>query len=88
MLLFFDPKNTFEVKEAKALAHDLATTAIEMGGTCTGEHGVGIGKKMFLSQELGQGTISVMRKIKEVLDPKEILNPGKILDEKGKKKLC
>mgnify|MGYP002857008216 CR=1 FL=1 len=52
--------------------------AIEMGGTCTGEHGVGQGKMKYLAREHGAG-LGVMRAIKMALDPDNILNPGKIV---------
>jgi D-lactate dehydrogenase (cytochrome) len=52
--------------------------ALELGGTCTGEHGVGIGKAKYLPAEHGEG-LNVMRTIKQALDPKGILNPGKVL---------
>ncbi|KAK4555242.1 D-lactate ferricytochrome c oxidoreductase [Recurvomyces mirabilis] len=54
--------------------------ALEMEGTCTGEHGVGLGKKKSLVKELGEDTIDVMRKLKRSLDPLWIMNPGKIFD--------
>ena len=49
-----------------------------MGGTCTGEHGIGIGKQGFLVEEAGAGAVALMRQIKTTLDPRGILNPGKI----------
>ncbi len=58
----------------------MAERAIHLGGTCTGEHGVGIGKKELLRLEMGDDTIQVMRKIKKSLDEKGILNPGKVFD--------
>ncbi|TVY32325.1 D-lactate dehydrogenase [cytochrome], mitochondrial [Lachnellula subtilissima] len=54
--------------------------ALEMEGTCTGEHGIGIGKKEALLMEVGINTIHVMKSIKQALDPHWILNPGKIMD--------
>jgi D-lactate dehydrogenase (cytochrome) len=56
----------------------IVSYAISLGGTATGEHGVGIGKKKFMVQEHGRG-LEVMRGIKNLLDPNGILNPGKIL---------
>ena len=52
--------------------------AISMEGTCTGEHGVGVGKRDFVEHELGVSTVDVMRKIKHSLDPHGLMNPGKI----------
>ena len=54
--------------------------ALELNGTCTGEHGIGIGKMKLLKEELGDDTINVMKSIKKALDPKNLLNPGKVLD--------
>ena len=51
-----------------------------MEGTCTGEHGIGIGKKGSLVRELGLDAIGVMQKVKESLDPDWIMNPGKVFD--------
>lgn len=64
-----------------ALASGLAKLAIELEGTCAGEHGIGTNKRQYLQSELGEGTLGVMRKIKELLDPRGLLNPGKILFE-------
>ena len=52
--------------------------ALALDGTCTGEHGVGIGKKEFLAEELGEGTVELMKRIKKLLDPLGIFNPGKV----------
>ena len=52
--------------------------AIALDGTCTGEHGVGIGKREYLVEELGAGTVGLMKKIKAVIDPLGLFNPGKV----------
>ena len=52
-----------------------------MGGTCTGEHGVGLGKQRYLTQQYGAEAVAVMRTLKDALDPRGIMNPGKLLPE-------
>ena len=63
---------------AEQLNHQLVSRALRLGGTCTGEHGVGLHKMEFLVTEAGDGAVQMMRTIKQALDPKNILNPGKI----------
>jgi D-lactate dehydrogenase (cytochrome) len=75
-----DPGNPAELEQITALHNRIACRAIEMGGTCTGEHGIGLGKKHLLEYELGQGAVELMRLIKKSLDRKSILNPGKVID--------
>lgn len=53
--------------------------ALSVGGTCTGEHGVGLGKRALLREELCPLTMEVMQGLKATLDPKNLMNPGKIL---------
>ena len=53
--------------------------AIELGGTCTGEHGVGIGKQKYMVLEHGEAAFDVMRRLKRLFDPNDILNPGKVV---------
>jgi D-lactate dehydrogenase (cytochrome) len=74
-----DPAQPAEVDRAHAFADRLARRAIRMDGTSTGEHGVGLGKREYLRDEHGEVAIDTMRAIKRALDPREILNPGKIL---------
>ena len=73
-----DPAIPAERALAEQLNRQLVERALKLGGTCTGEHGVGLHKMDFLAQECGTGALDVMRSIKRALDPKNILNPGKI----------
>jgi D-lactate dehydrogenase (cytochrome) len=79
MLLLADPDNEDEMQRAHDFAARLAKRAITMDGTCTGEHGVGIGKQDYMSIEHGPAAVELMRKIKQAIDPENIMNPGKIL---------
>jgi D-lactate dehydrogenase (cytochrome) len=76
--MLVDMEDPDEVERAEAFTARLNRRALEMDGTCTGEHGVGQGKMKYLAEELPEG-LQVMRKIKQALDPLDILNPGKIL---------
>mmetsp|Transcript_33032 Transcript_33032/g.51498 ORF Transcript_33032/g.51498 Transcript_33032/m.51498 type:complete len:369 (-) Transcript_33032:416-1522(-) len=76
--LMVDPNNKEEILEAKRFADRMAVRAIEMGGTCSGEHGIGYGKLVFLEREHGAVNLRMMKAIKQALDPKHILNPGKM----------
>ena len=73
-----DPDSAEERATAEALNHALVARAIAMDGTCTGEHGVGLHKMGFLSDEAGEGAVNMMRTIKHALDPDNIMNPGKV----------
>ena len=73
-----DPNNAAEHALAEELNHKLVNRALALGGTCTGEHGVGLHKMDFLREETGEGAVQVMRTIKQALDPHNIMNPGKI----------
>jgi D-lactate dehydrogenase (cytochrome) len=63
---------------AEQLSLQMVQRAIALEGTCTGEHGIGLHKMAFLPQEAGAGTVELMRQVKRALDPKNIMNPGKI----------
>ena len=76
MVMMEDPE---EVAAAKAFVDRVADRALAMEGTCTGEHGIGEGKKHLLEPEHGAAAIDVMRAIKRALDPDNIMNPGKIV---------
>jgi D-lactate dehydrogenase (cytochrome) len=73
-----DPDNATECATAETLNHQLVTRALALGGTCTGEHGIGLHKMDFLRSETGEGAVAMMRMIKQTLDPHNIMNPGKI----------
>ncbi|KAL0910988.1 hypothetical protein M5K25_019087 [Dendrobium thyrsiflorum] len=78
-LVLFDPEQEEQKREAERLNHFMVHTALSMEGTCTGEHGVGTGKMKYLEEELGMGALMTMKRIKTVLDPNSIMNPGKII---------
>jgi D-lactate dehydrogenase (cytochrome) len=77
IVYLIDPDRPEELNEARRLTSRMVTRALEMGGTCTGEHGVGVGKMPFLPDEHGDA-LDAMRAIKRALDPKGLMNPGKI----------
>ncbi|WP_306224795.1 FAD-binding oxidoreductase [Bosea beijingensis] len=74
-----DLADAAEVERAQAFIDRLVKRALAMGGTCTGEHGVGQKKMKYLEQEHGAEALAVMRVLKRALDPRNILNPGKIV---------
>jgi D-lactate dehydrogenase (cytochrome) len=77
LMLVLDPAQPEEVRQAEWVNERLAERAIAMGGTCTGEQGIGIGKARFLTAELGPA-VAAMKSVKDALDPQGIFNPGKI----------
>ncbi|HET7774730.1 MAG TPA: FAD-linked oxidase C-terminal domain-containing protein, partial [Azospira sp.] len=68
-----------EMAEAEWISQRVVERAIAMEGTCTGEHGIGLGKQKYLLQEHGEGAVALMRALKLALDPQDLMNPGKIL---------
>jgi D-lactate dehydrogenase (cytochrome) len=78
LIFVLDPNKAEEFAEAKRINARLVHRALEMGGTCTGEHGVGVGKMDYLSEEHG-AALEVMKAIKRALDPENRMNPGKML---------
>ena len=79
LVILIDPDDEDEMHRAHELNDRLVHRTIAMGGTCTGEHGVGCGKMDFLIAEHGGDAISVMRTLKIAMDPQNIMNPGKII---------
>ena len=77
-LLLVDPKAPEELDEAKRISDRMVERSLRLGGTATGEHGVGIGKLGFMEREHGDGW-AIMGDVKKALDPQNILNPGKVV---------
>jgi len=73
-----DPLKPEDREIAERLNAQLVRRALRLGGTCTGEHGIGLHKQGFLVDEVGAGSVDMMRSVKRALDPKNIMNPGKI----------
>ena len=78
LIFLIDPDNPDEEREAHRLNDRLVERALAMGGTCTGEHGIGLGKKALLEKEHGS-SMGLMRVLKQAIDPQDLMNPGKIL---------
>jgi D-lactate dehydrogenase (cytochrome) len=78
LIFVIDPDNPSEVGQVKELNSRLVRRALAMGGTCSGEHGIGMGKMEYLADEHGSDAVDVMKSIKRTLDPDNRMNPGKI----------
>lgn len=76
-----------EVRKTEDAVEEIFNYAIELGGTLSGEHGIGVMKKAFIKKEMGEAGVRYQQMIKKALDPKNILNPGKIFPEKGEERL-
>jgi len=79
-----DERDRDEIHRVEKAFEEIFLSAIDLGGTITGEHGVGLSKKRFLEKVAGPAGVEVMKKIKQVLDPNNVLNAGKIFDPKPK----
>ena len=75
-----DERNPDEMRRVEEAFQELFTEAIRLGGTITGEHGVGVAKKAFLPKFAGDAQMRVLRQLRRVFDPNGILNPGKMFD--------
>ncbi|GAB7351846.1 hypothetical protein MBLNU459_g2405t1 [Dothideomycetes sp. NU459] len=78
--IMYDGADPAQRKKVEECVNRMVERALEMEGTCTGEHGIGLGKKESLVKELGLDAIGVMQKVKEALDPDWLMNPGKVFD--------
>ncbi|KAI8927942.1 hypothetical protein BC831DRAFT_424098 [Entophlyctis helioformis] len=81
VLLVVNPSDPKEVAAAQAFRDRNARMALAFGGTCTGEHGIGIGKIHLLEEEVGLDAVHLMRRLKATIDPNGIMNPGKVFTE-------
>ena len=79
LVVLVDPDNPQDMAEAAWISARVVERAIAMEGTCTGEHGIGLGKRKYLAREHGEVAVDVMRALKQALDPQGLLNPGKVL---------
>ena len=79
-LILFDASDPEQFRRTEAFAAEVLEKCVEVGGTITGEHGVGVAKKSFLPKFAGDAQMRVMRELRRVLDPAGILNPGKMFD--------
>lgn len=80
-----DKTDREEMKRVEQAVTEIFTAAVELGGTLSGEHGIGTMKSSFMEMELGQAGLDMMKRIKEAWDPNNIMNPGKIFPEPGQK---
>ncbi|KAM5538581.1 hypothetical protein V8D89_007610 [Ganoderma adspersum] len=81
LLLF---RNDEELVQARAAVKRMVKRALALEGTCTGEHGVGLGKREYLIEELGEGTVELMKTVKKAIDPHNLFNPGKLYPDNPK----
>lgn len=81
LVVLVDTNNETEMAEAAWISRRVVERAIAMEGTCTGEHGIGLGKRKYLPLEHGHVAVDVMRALKSALDPQHLLNPGKVIPD-------
>jgi D-lactate dehydrogenase (cytochrome) len=79
LIFMLDPDDPAELERVAAANHRLVERALRFGGTCSGEHGVGMGKLKYLEREHGAEALEVMRAVKRALDPANLMNPGKLV---------
>ena len=74
-----DVRNEEEMERVEKFIHEMYEEVIALGGTLSGEHGIGIGKEKYMGLEFSERALDLMRGIKKIFDPKNILNPGSFL---------
>ncbi|MCL4369613.1 MAG: FAD-binding oxidoreductase, partial [Chloroflexi bacterium] len=82
-LVIYDPKNADETARARQANHEIVELCVQMGGTITGEHGVGLEKRDYMPLLFNESDLAAMRLIRRVFDPDGLLNPGKLLPIEG-----
>ncbi|KAL0929749.1 D-lactate dehydrogenase [Colletotrichum truncatum] len=80
-MIMYNPTKPGERESVKAFVDEMMRKAVKFEGTVSGEHGIGLGKKHCLVEEVGPATVNIMKTIKESLDPQWLMNPGKVFDE-------
>ncbi|MDD9149462.1 MULTISPECIES: glycolate oxidase subunit GlcD [unclassified Sporolactobacillus] len=83
-----DSRNKEEMQRVESAFAEIFEKAIELGGTLTGEHGIGMTKAPYLKWKIGEAGLEVMRGIKQAIDPKNIMNPGKVFAEESKERMA
>lgn len=76
-----DPANPDELAQVEKITEQLVRRAIQLEGTCTGEHGIGYGKIKYMQDEFGDPAVALMGVLKRAIDPQNLFNPGKILPD-------
>ena len=80
-LVLYDGRRPGELERAEALAGEILELCIRLGGSITGEHGVGMEKRDFLPRMFGPNDLALMRRLRRAMDPRELANRGKVLGE-------
>lgn len=78
-----DARNEAEMERVHQAIDEIFRAALDLGGTLSGEHGIGVAKMKYLKSEIGQSGLDVVRQVKAALDPGCMMNPGKIIPSKG-----
>ena len=81
--VMYHPNDAVEKAKVENVVHKMMNRALQMEGTVSGEHAIGLGKKKSLQHEVGEETIDLMRTLKKSVDPFWIMNPGKVFDHKS-----
>ena len=79
--ILFDGRNAEEVERVETASREIMALCVEVGGTITGEHGVGLDKKKYMRLVFGPDELSAMARVMEVFDPEDLFNPGKVLPD-------